>query len=356
MSKKRQIISSIFTIFILNLFLVGCNNINSKGVINKDVISIEKSDKLTSKEKDNLQALSVKEIMEQLTCDEYLSRQVGTTENIKSAKFIESYFKAIGLEPFNNGSYYQAININKEFLQSLNIGNSDLDVENVLGIIKGEDSSKAVIISAHFDHVTLKENSKKTSSGDKPVDVKITKIQGAVDNASGVATLLESAKDLVEHYKGTKPPYDIIFAAFNAEELGLVGSSAFVADFQKNYDKWYNINIDCIGVKGNEGLAVKEEDTKCQELYSDFIKVLDDNNIYYENVPYAMNKEGMIVGSSDHMSFRRGNSASLVIGQDGIVGTVHTEEDNMSIIDFKLIEDIKDALVDFIIKNDKKIY
>ena len=56
------------------------------------------------------------------------------------------------------------------------------------------------------------------------------------------------------------------------------------------------------------------------------------------------------------MSFRRGNDSSLVIGQDGIVGIVHSEADNMSIIDFELIDSIKDALVDFIIKNDNKVY
>ena len=71
---------------------------------------------------------------------------------------------------------------------------------------------------------------------------------------------------------------------------------------------------------------------------------------------FHSNKEGRIVGSSDHMSFRRDNDASLVIGQDGIVGVVHSEDDNMSIVDFELIESIKDALVDFIIKSDSKIY
>ena len=56
------------------------------------------------------------------------------------------------------------------------------------------------------------------------------------------------------------------------------------------------------------------------------------------------------------MSFRRENAASLVIGQDGITGVVHTDDDNMSIVDVELIDDIKEALVDFIIKTDEKIY
>ena len=54
------------------------------------------------------------------------------------------------------------------------------------------------------------------------------------------------------------------------------------------YDDWYNINIDCVGVKGNEGLAVKNNDPASQELYDDFIEVLDEDDVYYEMVPYAM--------------------------------------------------------------------
>ena len=169
-----------------------------------------------------------------------------------------------------------------------------------------------------------------------------------------MATLLETAKELSAYYNDNKPPYDIIFAAFNAEELGLIGSRKFVSEFRDKYDKWYDINIDCIGVRGNNGLAVKNNDPLSQELYDDFIEVLDENEVYYEIVPYAMNEEGVIVGSSDHMSFRRANDASLIIGQDGITEIVHTEDDNMSIVDCKLIENIKDALVDFIIKNDNK--
>lgn len=101
---------------------------------------------------------------------------------------------------------------------------------------------------------------------------------------------------------------------------------------------------------------MKNNDPASQELYDDFIEVLDEDDVYYEMVPYAMNEEGAVVGSSDHMSFRRENAASLVIGQDGITGVVHTDDDNMSIVDVELIDDIKEALVDFIIKTDEKIY
>ncbi len=354
MNIKNKLISIISSILALNLLFTGCSSSLDKDVSSKDIVTYEES--LNTEAGKNPEQLDVKSIMSELTSDEYLSRVVGTDENTKSAEFIKNYFEAAGLEPFNDGSFYHEVYLNKEMRSIFNPNEENNNkVNNIIGVIKGKDSSKAVVISAHLDHVTVRERVGETSSSDDS-KIKVTKIQGAIDNASGIAVLLESAKNLTKYYKNEKPEYDIIFAAFNAEELGLIGSSKFVEEFKGNYEDWYNINIDCVGMKGNEGLAIKNTSPLCEELYDDFIEVLDEDKVYYEMVPYARNEDGRIVGSSDHMSFRRGNDASLVIGQDGIVGIVHSESDNMSIVDFELIEGIKDALVDFIIKNDNKIY
>ena len=355
MKIKNKLISIISSVLVLNLLLTGCSGVVDKHVSSKGIITYE--EQLIGEAGKNPEKLDIESIMGELTSDEYLSRVVGTDENTRSAEFIKNYFEAVGLEPFNNGSFYHEVYLNKEMRSIFNPNEeNDNVVNNILGVIKGKDSTKAVVISAHFDHVTVRERVEETSSSNQSSKIKVKKIQGAIDNASGVSVLLESAKDLAKYYKNKKPEHDIVFAAFNAEELGLIGSSKFVEDFKENYEDWYNINIDCIGIKGDEGLAVKNTSPLCEELYNDFIEVLDEDNVYYEMVPYARNEEGRIVGSSDHMSFRRGDDAALVIGQDGIVGIVHSEEDNMSIVDFESIESIKDALVDFIIKSDNKIY
>lgn len=355
MDIKKKLVSIISGILVLNLIFTGCIDNSNKDVISNNIITDSEVSVIEAgKEPDDL---NVESIMKQLTCDEYLSRVVGTDENTKSTEFIKNYFEAIGLEPFNDGSYYHEVSLSKEMRSIFNPNEENSnEVNNVLGVIRGDNSSKAIVISAHLDHITLRQSLEGAASNIKSQNILVSKIQGAVDNASGVSVLLETAKSLSNHYKNEKPPYDIIFAAFNAEELGLVGSSKFVNDFKKTYDDWYNINIDCIGIKGDEGLAVKDTNPICQQLYNDFIDVLDEDNVNYEMVPYAMNEEGIIVGSSDHMSFRRNNDASLVIGQDGIVGIVHSKDDNMSIIDFELLEDIKNALVDFIIETEGKIY
>lgn len=355
MNIKNKLIYLISSTLVLSLFFTGCSSGIDKYVSSKDILTNDQE--LTSDLGKKPEKLNIKSIMEELTSDDYLSRVVGTDENTRSEEFIKYYYEAIGLEPFNDGSFYHEVNLTNEMRTIFNPNEKNNNkVNNIVGVIKGKDSSKAVVISAHLDHVTVRERIQESVNTNEVSKVKVTKIQGAIDNASGVSVLLESAKDLAQYYKKEKPAHDIIFAAFNAEELGLIGSSKFVTDFKDNYDSWYNINIDCVGIKGNEGLAVKNTDETCEKLYDDFIQVLEENNVYYEMVPYARNEEGRIVGSSDHMSFRRNNDTSLVIGQDGIVGIVHSKDDNMSIVDFDLIESIKNALVDFIIKSDNKIY
>lgn len=81
---------------------------------------------------------------------------------------------------------------------------------NVFGILRGGD--RAVMVSAHYDHLG--------------VDDEGVVYPGADDNASGTAVLLGLARHAVEReYQHT-----ILFAAFGAEEAGLVGSGVYIAE------------------------------------------------------------------------------------------------------------------------------
>ena len=84
---------------------------------------------------------------------------------------------------------------------------------NVIGIIPGSDPALAgeyVLLMAHLDHNGVEA----TKVGDKIFN-------GAMDNASGTATLLEAARALAS---GPKPRRTVVFAAVTAEERGLLGS------------------------------------------------------------------------------------------------------------------------------------
>lgn len=90
---------------------------------------------------------------------------------------------------------------------------------NVVGVLPGSDPTlraEYVAVTAHLDHLGVGEPIK----GDRVY-------HGAMDNASGVATMIETAKAL--HAAGYKPRRTIVFVALTAEEKGLLGSRFYAA-------------------------------------------------------------------------------------------------------------------------------
>ena len=94
---------------------------------------------------------------------------------------------------------------------------SAVSSDNVVGLLRGSDPvlrNEYVVLSAHIDHVGIG----RAVHGDSIYN-------GAMDNASGTALLLETARRLQE--AGAKPKRSIIFLAVTAEEKGLLGSRYF---------------------------------------------------------------------------------------------------------------------------------
>jgi len=90
-----------------------------------------------------------------------------------------------------------------------------VESQNVVGVVKGSDPELAdeyVVLSAHLDHVGVGA----AINGDSIYN-------GAMDNASGIATLIESAKAVV----AARPRRSVLFVAVTAEEKGLLGSRYF---------------------------------------------------------------------------------------------------------------------------------
>ena len=94
-----------------------------------------------------------------------------------------------------------------------------VESDNVVGILRGSDPTlrnEFVVLTAHLDHLGIGE----PVAGDRIYN-------GAMDNASGVATLLETAEAL--HDSGARPKRSVIFLALTGEEKGLLGSRFFAA-------------------------------------------------------------------------------------------------------------------------------
>ena len=108
---------------------------------------------------------------------------------------------------------------------------------NVIGVIKGVDTTSSIVLGAHLDHL-----------GNNGL-----MFPGALDNASGVALQLAVAKALVA--SGIKPEKNIVFAFFGAEERGIKGAIHYLNHPTFPLDKTMcMLNIDMVG-NGN-GLSV----------------------------------------------------------------------------------------------------
>ncbi|MFY0569243.1 M20/M25/M40 family metallo-hydrolase [Archangium lansingense] len=114
---------------------------------------------------------------------------------------------------------------------------------NVLGLLPGSDpklSKEVVLYTAHHDHLGMKDNAK---PGEDAI------YNGAVDNASGVAAMLEVAEAFTALPKA--PPRSILFAAVAAEEQGLLGSQYLAEHLPVHPGRVAaNINIDGLNIHG----------------------------------------------------------------------------------------------------------
>jgi hypothetical protein len=95
-------------------------------------------------------------------------------------------------------------------------------IRNVVGRLPGRDTTRVLVVGAHYDHLGL--GGERSLRPDERVPH-----PGADDNASGTAVLLGVAGRLADRVKqGWRPEHDLVFAAFTGEEMGVVGSSHFV--------------------------------------------------------------------------------------------------------------------------------
>jgi hypothetical protein len=111
----------------------------------------------------------------------------------------------------------------------------DFRADNIVAVVPGRDPDLAgtsVVVSAHYDHL-----------GIGPAIRGDTIYNGAIDNAIGVAGVLEVAKALMRRPAGTRR--SVVFLFPTAEEKGLLGSSYFVDHLPERLPRPIaNINVD----------------------------------------------------------------------------------------------------------------
>ena len=215
-----------------------------------------------------------------LSDDKMEGRRAGTNGIEKAAKYIEYEFERIGLTKYDTlNSYRQNFNF------------YDMLFYNVIGVLKGKSlPNEYVIISAHYDHLGINQK----MEGDNIYN-------GANDNASGTTAMLA----LAEYFKKLdNNERSIVFVAFTAEEMGLVGSRYFGKHINPN-DIVAGINIEMIGKESPYG---KNTAWITGFDRSDFGEIIQKNlsNTNYEVFPDPYIKEKLF--------FRSDNAALAKLG------------------------------------------
>ena len=220
---------SFIALIIFSLLACGCDNEFTQKT-SSDTPAINLSDQV---DLINLQA-----DVDWLADDARLGRKAGTPAADEVAAWLSSRFSSLGLQPF------AAIGL-EDFLHDYPIRyrfrpkQSSYRAKNIIGLIEGSElPEQYIIISAHYDHLGV-------------IDGSI--FNGADDNASGVAALLEIARILTSNKQ--LPDKSIVFVAFSAEELGRQGAKSF-CELLSEYDltsRIVNINFEMFG-------AIKSQD------------------------------------------------------------------------------------------------
>jgi hypothetical protein len=169
-----------------------------------------------------------------LSADDMQGRQVGTPGGEKARAYVVERFRASGIEMIGD-SYLRPFT----FRAGRGGAAGDRQGVNVVGRVRGTaHPDRFIVVSAHYDHVGVRNGEV---------------YNGADDNASGTAALFA----LGAHFAANRPANSVLFVAFDAEESGLRGARAFVANPPVPASALaLNLNMDMIGRDPDDKLFV----------------------------------------------------------------------------------------------------
>ena len=182
--------------------------------------------------------INLKRNVAYLTDSARLGRKAGSAQELDVARYLHNQLEKAGvfmLSPEDGEDFY------------LTVQGDTIHSRNVIGVVEGYDpklKNEYVVIGAHYDHLG-------TSYLKRDGEDQLQIFYGADDNASGVATLVEVAKQVAaQHYVFRR---SVIFALFGAEELGMVGSWYFLnRSFSEVENIVAMINLDMVGRSGRD--------------------------------------------------------------------------------------------------------
>lgn len=235
-------------------------------------------------------------------------REAGERGSLVAAEYIASMMMMHGLAPAGD---------QHDWFQPFEVTEKNLSCRNVLGMIRGVDTTKYVVIGAHYDHLGMRQDSI---------------FVGADDNASGVSGLLALANRW--NSRNEPPPCTLIFAAWDTEEKDFEGSRYFVRHFTPGTTSFlFYVNLDMIS-------RSDPTDTLCNILevgvltgHTKSREMIERNNAS-SGAPFVLDfweTEGK--GGSDYIHFAE-NKVPIMALFAGLNGDYHTPGDTRDKIDW----------------------
>lgn len=234
----------------------------------------------------NLAPNDIKTHVNYLASDQLEGRGTASLGEMRAANYIANWFLEAGLKPMGDeGSFFQP------FVATMSIEGVSHKVlaRNVVGYLDNQ-ADKTIVIGAHYDHL-----GKGTQAGSLAPDSQDVIHNGADDNASGTAGLIELARTMAGNDR--KESFNFLFIAFSGEELGLLGSKYYASHPTVPMASLaMMINMDMIGrYDGNKGVTIGGWGTS--PAWGKIIPPLASK----ANIPYSVDSSG--IGPSDHTSF-----------------------------------------------------
>ena len=286
---------------------------------------------------------NLKADVEFLASDELQGRQTGSEGEKKAADYIAQRFDDLGLEEKGTNGYFQDFKFTPKtdphseasFTESED--SRTVIGRNVLGYIDNK-AERTIVIGAHYDHLGYGDLGGSLFRGEeKEIH------NGADDNASGVAVMLNLAYRLRDHNKNN----NYLFMAFSGEELGLLGSNFFVKNSTVPIDKInYMFNMDMVGRLSNE---------KTLAIYGTGTSPLFKQTVMSNNETFKIIENESGVGPSDHTSFYLGDIPVLhfFTGQHSDYHKPTDDADKLNYEGMQLISDYIFTLISDLDNNGK---
>jgi|SRR5690554_535908 len=265
-----------------------------------------------------------------IASDEMQGRDTGSEGQKKAGRYLIEQYQKMGLSyPVQAEGFYQKVP--SSFMKTA-WSPTLPDSENIWVFFEGgELKDEVIVISAHYDHVGMKNNEV---------------YNGADDNASGTSALLEIADAFVQaKLNGHTPKRSILFLHVTGEEYGLHGSRYYSENPILPLEKTItNINIDMIG---RRGYNKEDNDNYVYVIGSD--RLSTDLHIISEaaNKKYVgleldykyndLNDPNRFYYRSDHYNFAK-KGIPAIFYFDGVHEDYHRATDTPDKIDFPLYE------------------